>query len=116
MRTLASERSSVPGAADLDHHIDAATGGEPQHLALPVGMGLVVDAVVGAELLGARELGVAAEVMMACAPAALANCSAKIETPPVPSSSTVWPGLRSPTSNRLFHAVTAAQGSVAASA
>ena len=50
------------------------------------------------------------------APPALANCRARIETPPVPSKSTSWPGFSGampPTSP--FQAVTPAQGKVAAS-
>jgi hypothetical protein len=52
---------------------------------------------------------------MVRSPAALASCSAHIETPPVPRSSTVLPGLAAPPTKRAFHAVTPAHGSVAAS-
>ena len=48
-------------------------------------------------------------------PAICASCSPKIETPPVPSSNTLWPGRKRATSNIAHHAVTAAHGSVAAS-
>ncbi|MNP69041.1 hypothetical protein D3C76_1650830 [compost metagenome] len=34
------------------------------------------------------------EVAITVAPASLANCRAKIDTPPVPCTSTVSPGLR----------------------
>src|SRR5690606_12602815 len=48
--------------------------------------------------------------------AARANCSANMDTPPEPSTSTVAPGLSGGgVSIRPCHAVTAAQGSVAAS-
>ena len=54
------------------------------------------------------------EVMSTRAPASRANCSANSDTPPVPSVSTVSPAFN-PASMRAFQAVTAAQGSVAAS-
>ncbi len=55
------------------------------------------------------------EVTMTRAPASLANCSAKIETPPVPCTSTVSPAVSLPSTISPRQAVTAAQGSVAAS-
>jgi hypothetical protein len=56
------------------------------------------------------------EVAITRAPAALAICSASSETPPVPSTSTLAPA-RTATCPIIsaFHAVTPAQGSVAAS-
>ena len=51
---------------------------------------------------------------MARRPAALANCRPQIETPPVPSSSAVWPARARPATNSAFQAVTAAHGRVAA--
>ena len=54
------------------------------------------------------------EVAMTRAPAASANCMANIETPPVPSVSTVCPAISERAPNSAFHAVTPAQGSVAA--
>ena len=56
------------------------------------------------------------EVMMTRAPSRVAKESAIMETPPVPRSSTVSPALTRPCSTTLFHAVSAAQGRVAASA
>ena len=53
---------------------------------------------------------------MARRPAALANCNAKIDTPPVPCSNTLSPGASRATSITARHAVTPAHGSVAASA
>src|SRR5205823_10346882 len=51
------------------------------------------------------------EVTITCAPAASANCSAKIDTPPVPSVSTVCPGSTgAPAHINAFHAVTPAHG------
>ena len=55
------------------------------------------------------------DVTMLRAPAATANCRAKIDTPPVPRISTVSPAFMLPRLTMLCHAVTAAQGSVAAS-
>ena len=55
------------------------------------------------------------EVEMTRAPAALANCSAKTETPPVPCVSTQSPGLIFASTISARQAVSAAQGSVAAS-
>ncbi len=53
---------------------------------------------------------------MTRAPAARANCSANIETPPVPSTSTLSPGrIGLPATMRPCHAVTAAQASDAPS-
>jgi len=53
--------------------------------------------------------------MITRAPIALANCSAKIETPPVPSSSTVSPALSPPFTTNARQAVSAAVGKLAAS-
>ncbi len=54
--------------------------------------------------------------MITFAPAALANCMACTETPPVPRQSTVSPAFtRFPSTISALHAVTPAQGSVAAS-
>lgn len=53
---------------------------------------------------------------MTLAPAACAICNANIETPPVPNSSTVCPVLRFPDSNKASQVLTAAHGTVAASA
>jgi len=50
------------------------------------------------------------------APAALANCNANTETPPLPCTSTVEPGCVTPSTNSARHAVSPAQVSVAASA
>jgi len=50
------------------------------------------------------------------APAALANCSAKIDTPPDPCTSTVEPGRIASSTNSARQAVSPAQVSVAASA
>src|SRR5215472_13491299 len=55
------------------------------------------------------------DVMMARMPIARANCNPKIETPPVPCSSTVSPGLSLACSTIACQTVTAAQGSVAPS-
>jgi hypothetical protein len=55
------------------------------------------------------------EVTMTRAPIILANWSAKIDTPPVPWTSTVSPAFTPPRVTRAFHAVSAAQGNVAAS-
>jgi len=44
----------------------------------------------------------------------LANCSANSETPPVPCVTTTEPGLIAPCSTTADHAVSAAQGKVAA--
>ena len=52
---------------------------------------------------------------MTVAPCIFAICRAKSETPPVPCTRTVWPARRWPCSTSAFHAVSAAQGSVAAS-
>ena len=52
---------------------------------------------------------------MTRAPIILANCSAKIETPPVPITSTESPDWSLPSVTSAFHEVTAAHGSVAAS-
>ncbi len=52
--------------------------------------------------------------MITRAPAALASCSAQIDTPPVPSSSTVLPARIAPVSNSACQAVVPAQVSVAA--
>ena len=49
------------------------------------------------------------------APRAFASCTAKSETPPVPSVTTTSPAATQPTSSEL-HAVVAAQGNVAACA
>src|SRR5262245_54263085 len=56
------------------------------------------------------------EVAITRAPASFANCSAKIDTPPVPCVSTVCPGLALPSLTTALHAVSPAQGSDAASA
>ena len=50
------------------------------------------------------------------APAALASCTAKIDTPPVPWVRTTSPGLIRASTMRARQAVRAAQGKVAASA
>ena len=50
------------------------------------------------------------------APARRANWSAKVATPPVPCTSTVWPGRVSPSSTSARHAVAAALVAAAASA
>ncbi len=50
------------------------------------------------------------EVAITRAPNILANCSAKIDTPPVPCTSTVSPAMRRPCSTSACHAVTPAQG------
>ena len=55
------------------------------------------------------------EVAITRAPAACANCNAKIETPPVPSTSTVSPTRNGRPAYSAFQAVTPAQGSVAPS-
>lgn len=47
---------------------------------------------------------------MARSPASLANCNAQIDTPPVPRSNTLSPGLSPPSTNSEFQAVTPAQG------
>ena len=52
---------------------------------------------------------------MTVAPMALAICSAKIETPPVPRTRTVSPAFNAPLTTRALHAVTPAVGRVAAS-
>ena len=52
---------------------------------------------------------------MTRAPSAFAICSAKMETPPVPRVSTVWPGRTGPSVTSALQAVTAAIGSAAAS-
>ena len=52
---------------------------------------------------------------MTVAPIALAICSAKIETPPVPRTRTVSPAFNAPLTTRALHAVTPAVGRVAAS-
>ncbi len=55
------------------------------------------------------------EVAITRAPAARANCRAKIETPPVPWTSTLCPAFSGrPAPNRAFQAVSAAQGRQAA--
>ena len=54
--------------------------------------------------------------MITSAPAATANCKAKIDTPPVPNKSTLSPAFMPPTSTRARQAVSAAQGRVAAAA
>ena len=53
---------------------------------------------------------------MTVAPAALASCRAKMETPPVPWVRTTSPGLIRASTIRARQAVRAAQGRVAASA
>ena len=53
------------------------------------------------------------EVIRVRKPAAWANCRPKIETPPVPCSTTVSPGAKSASSNRARQAVRPAQGRVA---
>src|SRR5688572_24528198 len=53
--------------------------------------------------------------MIACAPTSFAICTANIDTPPVPSVSTVSIGPMRAVSMIAFHAVTPAHGSVAAS-
>jgi hypothetical protein len=93
------------GSADLDDVLDAdAAGRQLLGLLTPVGRLLVVDDVVGAVLL---QLVVA----MTRAPAAFANCSAKMLTPPVPCVRTVWPGLSARLSRpySAFQAVRPAQ-------
>jgi len=55
------------------------------------------------------------DVTMTPAPLMRANCSANIDTPPVPSTSTVWPARTVPLTFSAFHAVTPAHGRVAAS-
>jgi hypothetical protein len=55
-------------------------------------------------------------VAMTRAPAALANWSANTETPPLPCTSTVSPGLMALSTNSARHAVSPAHVSVAASA
>ena len=56
------------------------------------------------------------EVTMTRAAAAAANCSANVETPPVPSASTVSPAASGrPACINACHAVTPAQGRHAAS-
>src|SRR5690554_7857939 len=55
------------------------------------------------------------EVMITSAPRALANCSPKIETPPVPWHTTTSPARTEPDSASAFQAVSAAHGRVAAS-
>ena len=47
------------GTADLDNVVNTTAAGEPQCSLLPVGRGLVVDAVIGAECLRTRELVIA---------------------------------------------------------
>ena len=56
------------------------------------------------------------EVAITRAPLIFENCSAKIETPPVPWVSTVCPDLMLPSFITALHAVSPAQGSEAASA
>jgi len=72
--------------------------------------------VIGAELAEPVELAWLDEVAMTVAPAALANCSANSETPPVPWTSTVAPGLTCPSVITARQAVTPAQVRVALSA
>ena len=55
------------------------------------------------------------EVAITRAPNIWANCSAKIETPPEPCTSTMSPALMLPISTSACQAVTPAQGSVAPS-
>src|SRR4051794_38131858 len=55
------------------------------------------------------------EVTITAAPASFANCSAKIDTPPVPCTKTVSPGRMRASSKSARQAVSAAQGNVAAS-
>jgi len=55
------------------------------------------------------------EVAITVAPMARASCSAKIETPPVPSTSTLSPALMPPSTTSARHAVRPAVVSVAAS-
>ncbi|MNE80827.1 hypothetical protein D3C80_1774330 [compost metagenome] len=56
------------------------------------------------------------EVAITVAPASLANCRAKIDTPPVPCTSTLSPGLRAPSAISARQAVRPAVVRVAASA
>ena len=53
--------------------------------------------------------------MTGFAPSACASCSPRIDTPPVPWSSTKSPGCVRPRVTSAFHTVTPAQGRVAAS-
>ncbi len=56
------------------------------------------------------------EVAITRAPISRANCRAKMETPPVPSTSTVSPALRPPSTTRARQAVSPAVVRVADSA
>src|SRR5439155_23850810 len=55
------------------------------------------------------------DVAMTRAPSSFANCTANTDTPPVPCVSTTSPALTPPSLTSACQAVTAAQGSVAAS-
>ncbi|KYF80838.1 hypothetical protein BE11_18035 [Sorangium cellulosum] len=55
------------------------------------------------------------DVTITRAPSACASCSAKMDTPPVPCTSTDCPACSFPCGTSAFQAVTAAHGSVAPS-
>ena len=102
-------------AAELDDMIDAAPVGQAPHRIAPVGLRPVVDGVVGTQRAARSSFSSDDEVTITVAPIALANWSAKIETPPVPSTSTMSPALSLPSATSARQAVSPAVVSVAAS-
>src|SRR3546814_18059917 len=74
-------------------------------------VGHAAPAAFGPSAFASNEL-----VAITPAPAALANCNAKTDTPPLPWNNPVEPGRVTPSTNSARHAVSPAQVSVAASA
>ena len=99
----------------LNHVIDTDPFSEAKHLPVSIRNFLAVHHIVRPQFLHPGNFLVAARRSDHAGPWIFANWTAKIETPPVPRVKTVSPALRFPNSTSAFQAVTAAQGSVAAS-
>ena len=104
------------GAANLEHVVDTGAAGPLADGFVPIGRRLVIDQRVGAERFGVGELLLAARGQEYKGAVHFRKGEAKHETPPVPRMAIVSPALMPPVSTKAFHAVSAAQGKVAASA
>src|SRR5580700_5118624 len=103
------------GAANLNDMIYAASC-EVSHPLPPVRDLAIVDHMVGTEGADTFSFSSDDEVAITAAPVIFAICSAAMETPPVPSTKTVSPGLICPSPTSARQAVTPAVVMVAASA
>ena len=115
-RVAASARSIVAAPPTSTVRSTPSPSVRAPHSRVQLGIGIVVDGLVGPERRQAAQRSALDDVTITRAPNSLANCSAKVDTPPAPCSSTVIPGSKGAAPHSACQAVTAAQGRVAPSA